>query len=298
MGFIRGPSRRPGVQEVPPDALVLRPMTTDDVEPVGAIAQSLGRNVGASDYARFLALEGAHGYVLTREAVILGAATVLRYFEHAFLGPVLLRTDADGLAIALLAQLVEMMQRDGVRVIEAEAAAAEEAILARMGFATLRRTIVLERAAGGRSEPAGSVPMEHQHLLDVGALDAAAVGYGRKEYLLALMRELPAGARVVQREGDVVGYALMRRAPLGYALGPLVTREGDAETATALLRDTLTVAAGSTVVALVPEGSALLAPIEREGFRPVGDLARMRAGERDASAGAVTEWAVGSRLTG
>jgi len=284
--------------EAPADALILRPMTAEDVEGVGALAQQRGRNVGAEDYARFLALEGARGFVLSRDGMLLGVGTVMRYFDHAFLGPILLRADADGLAIALLAQLVEAMQRDGVGTLEAEAGTAEEPILARMGFALVRRTLVLERQAGGRADATGTVRMEAHHLLDVGALDAAAVGYGRKEYLLALARELPAAARVVEREGDVVGYALLRRAPRGYALGPVVTRGADPDAAAALVRDALSAAAGAPVVILVPEESALLPALEREGFRPVGSLARMRAGPTPSAGGEATEWALGSRITG
>lgn len=289
------PGRR--VQGIPPDALVLRPMTGEDVPAVAALAQHQGRNVGADDYRRFLGLEGARAFVLLRDGALLGAATAMRYFEHAFLGPVLLRDDADGLAIALLAQLVEAMQRDGVLVIEAEAAPMESTILARMGFATLRATTILERGPGGRAEAAGTASMSREHVLDVGSLDADAVGYGRKEYLMALMREVPEGARVLERDGDVQGFVLLRRAPRGYALGPLVTRAPDLEVAAALVRDALTIAAGERVVMLVPETSPLLATLEREGFRPVGTLARMRAGTR-TQAPAATEWALGSRITG
>lgn len=274
-------------------------MTSEDAEAVGALAAQGGRNVSAGDYARFLALEGARGAVLHQEGELIGAATVMRYFEHAFLGPVLLREDADGPAIALLAELIEAMRRDGVTALEAEAASREEAILSRMGFELLRRTLVMERAPGGQVESAGSAPMATHHLLDVGALDALAVGYGRKQYIDALRRELPDGVRVVEREGDIAGFVAIRRAPRGFALGPLITRRADAATAGALLRDALNVGPGERIVALARDEPAFLATLEREGFRPVGALARMRAGTRAAEPhGDATEWLVGSRLTG
>ncbi|HVM45368.1 MAG TPA: hypothetical protein VM582_05480 [Candidatus Thermoplasmatota archaeon] len=282
--------------------LLLRPMTREDVAAVAALAREQGRNVAEEEYERFLSLEGARGYVLTRNEALLGAATVLRYFEHAFLGPVVLREGGDGLTIALLARLVEAMQREGVSVLEAEAGMAEEPVLARMGFATLRRTLVLERRQGARrgasDARAGSVGMRDDHFLDIGALDAAAVGHGRKQYLMALMRELPAGARVVEREGEVHGYALLRRTPRGYALGPVVTRAGEAATAVALVQDALAAARDASVVILVPLESPLEAALEKEGFEPVGSLARMRAGARPEGGDDATEWAVGSRMTG
>lgn len=283
---------------IPADALVLRPMEPADIDAVGALALEQGRNVDARDYARFLALEGARGFVVVQGGTLVGAATAMRYFEHAVLGPVILRREADGVAIALLAHLVEAMQRDGVTTIEAEAGASEAPILERMGFATARRTLVMERPPGGIVPSEGSIAMETHHLLDVGSLDAAAVGWGRKEYIAALARELPFAARVLVSDGEVVGFALLRRAPRGFALGPLVTRADDAAAAMALLRDALSAAAGERVVALVPEGSPLRGSLEREGFRDVGTLSRMRAGPPADARGGATEWALGSRITG
>ena len=286
---------------VPPGSILLRPMQEGDLGAIAGIARAQGRNVGEDDYRRFLALEGARGVVVERDGEVLGGATVMRYFEHGFLGPVLLdaRADSAGLAIALLAQLIETVQREGVDVIEAEAAAVEEAILARMGFSVLRETVVLERPAGAHGGPPESEAMRAHHLLDVGGLDAAVVGYGRKEYLAALMHDLPAGARVVVRGGEVEGYALLRRAPHGYQMGPLVTRDEDAAVASALLRSALHAADGAPVVALAPEGDAA-ALFEANGFRRVGGLARMRAGARVAPSELPMgkQWALGGRITG
>lgn len=289
---------------VPPDAVTLRPMAREDIPALARLAREQGRNLVAADYGRFLALEGARGLVVERNGDLLGAATAMRYFEHAFLGPVVLGAseDATGIAIALLAQLIERMQRDGVDLLEAEAATVEEVILQRMGFVVQRRTVVLERSPGGVADAAGSVRMEPHHLLDVGVMDAEVAGYGRKEYLQALREELPEGARVVERDGDVVGYSLLRAGARGYHLGPVVTRVDDTQTAIALLRDALTAAAGAHVVALVPAESAILPHLAREGFREVGALARMSAGTRAPPAtrpGArATQWTLGGRITG
>ena len=286
---------------VPADALLLRPIEKGDLPAILSLAQAEGRNVADREYERFLSLEGARGYVVSRDGRLLGTGTAMRYFEHGFLGPLLLRAsdDATGVAIALLAQLIETFQKEGVHVIDAEAAPAEEAILARMGFTVLRRTIVVEHA-GPAHGFAGSMPMEEQHLLDVGVLDAEVAGFGRKQYLAALRRELPEGARVVERDGEVAGFVLLRRGTRGYHLGPLVTRSGDAEAARMLVRDALAAARGEAVVALIPGDETTFALLASEGFQPVGELARMRAGGADVpghGAGA-TQWALGGRITG
>lgn len=283
----------------PAGALVLRPMSEGDVPAVLGLAHAEGRNVTAADYERFLALEGSRGLVVERDGVILGAGTAMRYFEHGFLGPLVLRSGADaaGLAVAILAHLVEILQRDGVGVLDAEAARTEEAILARMGFQIVRRTIVLERPAG---DPATSktTPMEGHHLLDVGALDASAAGFGRKEYLAALREALPAGARIVGSDHEVEGFVLVRRASRGLHLGPLVTREGDVDGARELVRAAVSAAPGEPVVALVPDAPRVIVLFESEGFREVGRLARMRAGTPALPPATATEWAIGGRITG
>lgn len=285
-----------------PGAVILRPMKREDVQALGRLAHEQGRNILPEDYARFLALEGARGHVLERDGVILGGITAMRYFEHAFLGPVLFAAgnDALGHAIALLAQSIEALQREGVDVIGSEAAATEEAILGRMGFETVRRTLVLERAPRAAPAALESVPMSVAHLLDVGSLDAAAVGYGRKQYLAALRDELPEGARVTVAHHDVTGYALLRRAARGYQLGPIVTRHDDLDAATILLRDTLQAANDAPVVLLAPEGTRLLPALHEQGFREVGALARMSAGTRATPTAPpdATEWVLGGRITG
>lgn len=141
--------------------------------------------------------------------------------------------------------------------------------------------------------------MEEHHLLDIGALDADAVGFGRKEYLSALRSEREHGARVSERDGEVHGFVLLRSAPRGTLLGPLVTRDAEADAARGLLRDALANAPQDAIVALVPDREDALTLLETEGFRRVGDLKRMRAGgTRPAPEGRATEWALGGRLTG
>lgn len=290
---------------LPPGAVLLRPLTPADVPALAALAQEQGRNVSSGEYERFFALEGARGFGVERDGVLLGAATALRYYEHAFLGPVVLRAGSDsaGLTVALLAHLIEALQREGVHAVEAEASAAEEPVLARMGFEILRRTAILEREAAGVLRDGSarqSVPMERDHILDVGSLDADAVGYGRKDYLVSLLYALRDGARVLEREGDVIGFALLRRTARGYQLGPVVTRDDDPESARALARDAAVAAGDASVIALLPAESALVALLEEDGFAPVGALARMRAAARPAPAESATarEWVLGGRMTG
>lgn len=275
-------------------------MTLGDVPGIVALAQAQGRNVLAGDYERFLELEGARGWVLVKEDVLVGAATGMRYFDHGFVGPVLLREgpDSSGLAVALLTQLIEVLLKDGAPRIHAEAAKLEEAILGRMGFDTVSETVIMERPASATRAAGGSRPMEARDLLDIGVLDAQVAGYGRKEYLDLLRRAFPEGARVVEVDGEVVGYVLLRRASRGWQLGPLVTRPGDEASARTLLRDALA-STDEAVVTLAPRGASL-ALLESEGFARVGSLAHMRAGEKpdELEAPEATQWASGGRITG
>lgn len=281
------------------------PLTKEDLPELVALAQRQGRNVHPAEYERFVGLEGAQGLVLRRDGALAGAVTAMRYFDSGFLGPLLMTDGADstGLSLVLLSYTVEGLQKGGVGLMEAEAAESEAVLLERMGWQRVRRTLVLERAAAAATGAAArTLPMEPHHLLDVGALDASARDWGRKEYLLALRDEHPQGARVVESEGEAAGYVVVRRSRRGYHLGPLVTRGGDLASARLLLADALESVAGWPVVAMVPEDSGLLEALDEAGFGRVGDLVRMRAGAqgREAEGGGApaTEWVVGGRLTG
>lgn len=276
-------------------------MARDDLDGVLALAHGQGRNVHRREYERFFDLEGAHGFVLMRDGALEGAVTVMRYFDHGFLGPVLVRegADATGLVWALASQAVMGLVQSGVPLVMAEASDADAPILAHMGFTATRRTLVLERAPAAAEGTPRTVPMEAHHLLDVGTLDASVVGYGRKEFLWALREDFPEGARVVESGGEAVGYVLLRRSRRGYHLGPLVTQGADVEVARALLEDALRAAAGWPVVVLVPEGSGLLPFLAKHGFEEVAGLVRMRSGDADPPQdGAATEWVLGGRITG
>ena len=273
-------------------------MTPDDLPALEPLVA--GRNVHPSEYARFLALEGAHGLVLEHEGRLLAAVTVLRAFEHGVVGPLLAAPgwESAGVHLVLLAHALEGLQRSGVPFVEAEATPQEAVVLEGLGFRRLRGTLVMERAPAPADAAFRTRAMDEGDLLDVGALDAEAAGYGRKEFLAALRRDYPDGARVTEDAAGVSGYALMRRSRRGFHLGPLVTREPDGEAAEALLRDALARAGARPVVALLPAGGGLAPALARAGFEAVGELVRMRAGRRDEAPAGATEWLVGSRITG
>src|ERR1051325_2199978 len=115
------------------EPIQLRPMTRADL--AGLEELSASRNVHRREYERFMGLEGAHGLVLEKGSRLLGAITVMRYFEHGFLGPILLRPSEDGvgLSLALLARAIEGLQRAGVTLIEAEATGDEAVLLSNLG---------------------------------------------------------------------------------------------------------------------------------------------------------------------
>jgi predicted N-acetyltransferase YhbS len=283
-------------------SLTLRALTPADAAPLAHLAQRAGRNVHESEFARFLALEGAAGLVVERDGATVGAITHMRYFEHGFLGPVVVEkgSDSTGVSLHLVGRALETLLRTGAAYVEVEASPDEAHLLRPLGFTTLRRTLVMERPAHERSPTGRTVPMASRHLLDLGILDASAVGFGRKEYVVALARDLPEAARALEHDGDVEGYVVARRAKRGHLVGPLVTRDASVASATTLLEDAVAPLSASSIVALVPEPSALLPELDRFGFAQVGTLERMRAGKppEPGSGPSATGWLLGSRITG
>lgn len=255
-----------------------------------------GRNLHRDEYPRFLELEGAQGLVLEDDGVVVGATTLFRGFERAILGPVLLAApfDSGGAALALLGAAVERLQRQGVTLVEAEAGQGEVPLLEAMGFHAVRCTRVMERPPGPVGPNRSTRAMVRADLLDVGALDADAVGHGRKGFISMLM----GSARVSEGPGgDITGFVITRRGLRGYHLGPLVTRAVDPEEAARLAADAVAEVSSWPVVALAPDGGALAPHLRDLGFEDVGTLWRMRAGTA-AAPEVAHEWLVGSRLTG
>lgn len=267
-------------------------MTPTDLAAVQTLC--VERNVHDREYERFLALEGAFGFVLELGEQIVGAVTAMRYFEHGFLGPVLLPPEQEGvgLSLALTTHVVRGLHDSAVTCIETEATADEAIVLQNLGFERVRKTFVMER----RPKPAGADEtraMTRLDMLDVGALDAEAYGFGRKEYLVSLFDEFPEGARVIEKDGDIEGFAMLRRSKRGYHLGPVVTKTSDP---TRLIEGAIAQVAGYPIVALAPEGESAEA-LARVGFEAVGELVRMRSGQPPTH-GAATAWASGGRITG
>ena len=286
------------------ERLDLRKLTPEDVPAMAALAHAANRNLHEDELARFLGMEGALALGVLREGRLEGMATALRLYEHGWMGPIATAggPDAVGVAVALAQRALEALVRAGVESVDAEATPEEAGLLRALGFETLRRTVVLERPPGKADAPGATVPLRDHHFLDLGALDAAAVGYGRKGWLWDTASAFPEGARAVTGDGSLRGYALLRRARRGYALGPLVTVEGDLAAAEALLKDAVGAVSTWPVVALAPGESPFLGALEAAGFRAVGALERMRLGRRrpeeEAAAAAASEWLLGGRMTG
>lgn len=283
------------------ERLGIRKLSAQDVGAMNTLARAGQRNLHEDELARFLALEGAHAFGLFEEERLVGMVTLMRYFDRGWLGPIVMAAgpDAVGLSMALAQHALTALQRAGVETVETEATPEEVALLEPLGFARVRRTLVLERAPGAARGSGLTVPLERRHLLDLGEIESDAVGFGRKEYLWELARGFPEGARAFERDDELRGYALLRRSRRGYMLGPLVTREQTAEAADALLADAVSAVATWPITALSPEGGPLLPSLARMGFDELSSLVRMRAGPAAAgTGGASTEWLLGGRLTG
>lgn len=276
----------------------LTPLDAEDIPALRAIVDREGRNISREELDRFFSLEGAGGWAIRENDRLIGAVTTLRMFEHGVLGPLISEQELpDGFELVLLGHAIESLQKAGVVRVEVEAAARESDVLMRMGFHRVRGTLILERAAAKLDDAEPMASLEARHYLDLGMLDAAAVGHGRKGFLMDVHHQFPEGSVVEEHDGEMVGYALLRRSRRGYHLGPLVTGNSDAALAERLLRAAVSRVATWPIVALAPEGSELLPALEALGFRVVGSLDRLRAGETP-EAPVSQEWLVGSRMTG
>ncbi len=282
------------------DDVGLWPLGPEDLPELQRLVELQARNVSEQEYARFLELEGAGGFVLRSKEGFQAAITVMRHFEHAVLGPIVAQpTLPSSLGLALFTHAMEAILRTGATRVEMAAAPEEALALQSLGFERVGETLVLERPAGARTtERVGLRALEEKDVLDVGALDALAVGYGRKEYLTQLAQAFPEGAIVQENaEGEIIGFTFLRKAKRGYHLGPVVTATHDIEAALDLARTAISRVSTWPVVTLVAKDSPFAEGLVKEGFTPVGHLVRLRAGDTPEAPQA-THWALGGRLTG
>jgi ribosomal protein S18 acetylase RimI-like enzyme len=210
------------------------------------------------------ALRLGTGYVAQLDGEAVGTAVCWRFGRsHATVGMVIVAPQwrSRGVERRLLATVLAKL---GARSVLMHAGADGRALFEELGFVgvgELRQhqgiaasAPIAELDSGERLRPLG-----RSDAALLAALDARAAGMPREAALAALL-ETSEGV-VVDRDGELTGFALLRRSGRGDVIGPVVAT--DAEHAKALIGHWLGRRAGMMIRIAVPADSGLVGWLER-----------------------------------
>lgn len=164
-----------------------------------------------------------------------------------------------GVGAALVAETLRGAPRAALYSVEKA-----QTLYARAGFAPAGDVVALRaEAARAEVEPA-TQRMNAVDLDDVVAFDSARTGMDRRGLLAMLLASHPDHARIVRREGRLVGYGLAKAYADVTEVGPIVT---DAPADAAAILDALVAgSAGPHDLAVPAANEAMLAAAQARGF--------------------------------
>ena len=227
---------------MPPTAIVLRPVSTADLDACHALSAAVGWAHRLADW-RWMTGFG-RGAVADMAGEIVGTTLWWLYGETAAsVGMVIVRPDWQGFGIGR--RLVETALADlGDRTAVLVATDAGEPLYARLGFADAGRVRQQQGIARAPDLPPASLrPLRPGDIEAVIALDHAAKGMRRAVAIAALAE---AGDGMVLTEGaGITGFGFCREAGLGRVIGPVVAP--DAAGARALIGHWLARHAGTVL---------------------------------------------------
>jgi GNAT superfamily N-acetyltransferase len=278
--------------------VMLRPLTDEDLPAAQALSASFDWPHRVEDWRFMLAL-GA-GIAAEQEGRLAGTALHWRYgADRGALGMVNVAPALQGRGLGRRLTEATLAELDG-RVVALHATEAGLPLYQSLGFTpsgivrqyqgAVFQAGLIDLAEGERLRPIGRSDPEA-----LAALDRAVTGTDRRPVLDAL---LAAGTGVVlDRAGEAIGYALLRRFGRGHLVGPVIAP--DAPRASALIGHFLASRSGQFLRIDVPEESGLSPWLAGLGMADAGAVTRMVRG-RDArpTAGGARSFALISQAFG
>jgi GNAT superfamily N-acetyltransferase len=258
--------------------LHIHPMTRAELDLGIEWAAQEGWNPGLHDAESFHAAD-PEGFLFARlNDEPVGMVSAVHYGAgFGFLGFYLVRSPfrGQGHGIALWRAA---MQRFGSRVIGLDGVVAQQDNYRKSGFALAWNNVRYEGAARAGVVPSSVVPLNELPLQAVLDYDAAFFADDRRTFTRHWVAQRGSTALAVRRDGQIVGYGVIRPARSGHKIGPLFA--DDAEAAEQLYQALVSQAPqGTTVQIDIPARNPLaLALVRAQGLAPVFETARMYVG--------------------
>lgn len=237
------------------------------------------------------AAEHGTGFVAEENGVVIGTALCWKYgAERASLGLVIVSPDHQGRGIGRkLMQLV--LDELGPRITFLHATPAGRPLYEKLGFnvcdtldqhqGNVGETVAVVLNDGERMRPATAADLAA--LID---LASSASGFERPAVMSALLRS--ADSVVLERDGEIIGFSLLRRFGRGQVIGPMAAMPSpDDMYAKALIGYWLSDRAGEFIRIDVPAGASLADWLIAQGLKRVDTTVKMvRNASADAHQGA------------
>lgn len=258
--------------------LTIAPMGLPDLDMVLDWAAEEGWNPGLDDARAFHAAD-TQGFFLTRvKGEPVAAISVVNHDAgNAFLGLYLCRPDWRGQGIGL-ATWTRALEHAGTRSVGLDGVAAQEANYAKSGFVRTGASLRHE----GRWPAVRSPEIRSAALSDMPRLielDAAAGGFSRPTFLNAWLApgQPERATRVLQKDGEIVGFASWRACREGTKIGPIIAPS--TATALDLVADIAAERPNCPLIIDLPEANtSLCRALEGAGFTVPFATARMYRG--------------------
>lgn len=259
-------------------------MTQDDLPAADRLREIAGWNQRLEDWRLFVDLDPDGCFVAVRDAEVIGTVTTTTYDRAlAWIGMMLVHPDhrGRGIGASLMRQALEYLEGRGVKCIRLDATPAGRPVYEKLGF--VAEWSLTRHELSSASEPALSEtsPVVVRDLIEsdwgrAGEIDTRCYGVSRERLLRALAGRCRR-ALVCEREGQVIGWGMLRPGMKADYLGPLECTTSDVlvPLAAALLRS----AEKRAVFWDVPDDNQVaIAAAKQLGFHPVRPLMRMRFG--------------------
>lgn len=237
-----------------------------------------GWNPGLSDAAVFHAADPG-GFLLAEDDTGPTACiSAVRYGQgFGFIGFYIARPDRRGQGVGIALWRWAMERLEG-RVIGLDGVVAQQANYRRSGFRLAWRSIRYGAEApapvgGGQGE---IVPAEAVPFAAIAALDASVFPAARDMFLRNWIAAPGHSALAVMRDGEVLGFGVIRPCRRGHKIGPLTAV--DAPAARALFDALIAERQGPVFLDLPEHNAGARALAEAAGMIPGFEMARMYAG--------------------
>lgn len=274
-----------------------RRMTEDDLPSAHGLSEALRWAHRLEDWQLMLRL--GTGFVAQENGTVIGTGLCWKFGNaHASLGMIIVSPERQGKGIGreLMNLLLEEL---GDRCILLTATPVGQPLYEKLGFVptgtvdqhqgTMQQTSPLALAAGECIRPVAAGDLQA-----LAALAMRALGMSREEMMAQLLNV--AEGVLIEKDGEALGFSMMRRFGRGHVIGPLVAP--DTERAKALIAHWAATYAGSFVRVDVAGESGLSTWVESLGLALVGPSVRMARGQAPVSDGTVKQYAVFSQALG